>query len=98
MRNSAGPAELPYIPRIQHAIVSAPVEAIQTIFVKCEENLLWKNLCVLCVLSEAGGLKTKTEPQRRKGRKGNYAFPIRGTDETGTMPDTLKNNAITCNE
>jgi len=51
---------------------------------------VWGNLCVLCVLSEAGGLKTKAEPQRRKGRKGNYAFPIGVADGERTMMEMLK--------
>ncbi len=42
-----------------------------------------------CGLSEVGGLTTKTEPQRRKGRKGNYAFPIGGTDEERTLMEML---------
>jgi len=40
-------------------------------------------------LSEAGGLKTKAEPQRRKGRKGNYAFSMGGTDGERTMMEML---------
>jgi len=43
-------------------------------------SLKTRTLCVPGVLSEAGGLKTKTEPQRRKGRKGNYAFSIGEAD------------------
>jgi len=40
-------------------------------------------------LEPSGRFKNKTEPQRRKGRKDNYAFPIRGTDEERTMMEMV---------